>query len=561
MFWPRMRLFMQRYWIWVAIVALLVVVIIFPIWYLAGMEESVRRYIVGINIASLPWGVLQTLIFVGFLYLLHYGGGFSSLKKTRVDASGVNVKFSEVIGLSEAKREAMEVVELLKDRALVKKIGGKILKGLLLVGPPGCGKTMLAKAIATETSLPFLSIAGSEFVEIFVGVGAARVRKLFKQARQYAQAYGGCLIFIDELEVVGRSRVFYDAFGGSSEGNSTLNQLLVEMDGLQDAQANVVVIGAMNASIDVLDPALMRPGRFDRKISIGRPNLQDRQEVFLFYAGKLKVDPSMDFGRLARRTVYYSPAEIENVLQEGALIAARHKHEAITYKDLSAALERIELGAAERPTLSPHEREMTAFHEAGHLVVMYLTHPTRDVFKASIIKRGGVLGVVHGIPREELHSNDRHTYFANVKVSLAGYVSEKLKYGVTTDGVGADFVNAMALAHQMVWNIGMSSDGYVGNFAAMPAGHISDSLKERLNVETETLLRSAMKEVEVTLKAEWHILERFVKELLSKEELDYDEIAAIFMEYGKPPKIPLSMVTGPAAGAAPPPPALGGPSI
>src|SRR5579883_548214 len=255
MFWAKFRLFMQRYWLWVAIAVGVTVAIILPIWYMADMEPSVRKYIIGINVASLPWGIIQTLVFVAFLYLLQYGGGFAQFKKSKVDASQVSVKFSDVIGLTEAKREAWEMVQLIKDRAALKRVGGKILHGMLMIGPPGCGKMMLAKAIASEAGIPFLSTAGSEFVEIFVGVGAARVRKLFKQARQYAQAYGACIIFIDEIEVLGRTRVTYDAFGGGQEGNQTLNQLLVEMDGLHDDEAHIVVIGAMNAAEEVLDPA------------------------------------------------------------------------------------------------------------------------------------------------------------------------------------------------------------------------------------------------------------------------------------------------------------------
>ena len=537
MFWARLKLFLQRHWLWVALAAGVTVTIIVPMWYLAGMEESVRRYIVGINIASLPWGILQTLVFVAFLYLLQYGGGFIRFKKARIDAAKVDVRFADVVGLAEAKREAIEVVQLLKDRAQVKRIGGKILRGMLMIGPPGCGKTMLAKAIATEAGLPFLSVSGSEFVEIFVGVGAARVRKLFKQARQYAHAYGGCIIFIDELEVVGRQRVFFDAFGGGSEGNSTLNQLLVEMDGLHDSDAHVVVVGAMNASEDVLDPALLRPGRFDRKIAVDRPSLAERKEVFTHYAGKIEIDPSVDFGRLARKTVHKTPAEIENILKESSLIAVRNKRSQVTYKEISEAIERIELGAARRLNMTPHEREMTAYHEAGHLVVLYLTHPTDDVFKASIIQRGGTLGVVHPMPREELYSSDRNRLFAEVKGYLAGYVAEKLKYGVTSDGVSADFKVAMHYAHDMVWKYGMGLDGAVGDFTAIPKDQLSEATKEQLNRQTQGILKAALAEVESTLRAEWRILERFVRELLAKEELDYDEIAAIFTEYGKPPKL------------------------
>ena len=556
MLWAKIRLFFQRNWLWVAIVLGFIVAILIPIWYMSGMEESVRRYIVGINVASLPWGILQTLVFVGFLYLLQYGGGFAQLRKSKVDASQVKVRFTDVIGLIEAKREAWEMVQLIKDRAALKRVGGKILHGMLMVGPPGCGKTMLAKAIATEAGIPFLATAGSEFVEIFVGVGASRVRKLFKQARQYARAYGACIIFIDELEVIGKQRTFMDAFGGSSESNSTLNQLLVEMDGLTDDESHIVVIGAMNAQEDVLDPALMRPGRFDRTISIGRPNLQERQEIFEYYAKKVHLDPSVDLARLARKAVFKTPAEIENILKEAALVALRERRELINYKDVSTALERIELGVAHRLTMSPREREMVAYHEAGHLVVLYLMHPTDDVFKASIVQRAGTLGVVHHIPREELHLHDRNRMLGTIKTCLGGYAAEKLHYGVTTSGVSSDFTNAMTLAHNMVWSLGMGGDGLIGDFSVIPAGQsmkgnqLSEALKDKLNMETQRILHECMVEVDQVLRTESRILDRFAAELVRRDELDYDEIVSIFLEYGKPPR-PIPLPPGSPSPAGP----------
>jgi len=535
MFWAKVKLFLQRWWVPLLIVVGVIVSIVIPIWYMSGMEESVRRYIIGINVASLPWGILQTLVFVGFLYLLQYGGGFAMFRKSKIDSALVNIRFSDVIGNDEAKREAWEVVELLKDRAMLKRVGGKILRGLLMVGPPGCGKTMLAKAIATEAGVPFLSTSGSEFVEIFVGVGASRVRKLFSQARQYAKAYGACIIFIDEIEVLGRTRVVYDAFGGGQEGNSTLNQLLVEMDGLTDSDAPVVVIGAMNMKEEVLDPALRRPGRFDRQITIDLPNLKERKEIFDYYAKKIKVDPALDFARLARKAIRYSPAEIENVLKEAILIATREKREFVNYKDCTRAIERIELGIAHRVMMTQKEREMTAYHEAGHLVLVYLNHPTNDVFKASIIQRGGVLGVVHSVPREEYILSDSASLYADLLVSLGGYLAEKLKYGVTTEGVGSDFSHAMSRAHYMVWVIGMGESGMVGNYHSLPANALSENMKDRLMMDTNALLNKALKQAEGILRAEWRIVERFANELLRREELDYDEIVDIFREYGKPP--------------------------
>lgn len=537
MFWAKIELWLERWGIVLLIVLGVIVSILIPIWYMSGMEESVRRYIIGINVASLPWGILQTLVFVGFLYLLQYGGGFATFRKSKVDTHKVNVRFTDVIGNDEAKREAWEVVELLKDRALLKRVGGKILHGLLMVGPPGCGKTMLAKAIATEAGIPFLSTSGSEFVEIFVGVGAARVRKLFRRARLYARAYGACIIFIDEIEVLGRTRVVYDAFGGGQEGNSTLNQLLVEMDGLNDSDAPVVVIGAMNMREEVLDPALRRPGRFDRQITIDLPNLKERKDIFEYYAKKIKVDPAIDFARLARKTVRYSPAEIENVLKEGILIATRDKRDFVTYKDCVKALDRIELGIAHRVVMTAREREMTAYHEAGHLILVYMHHPTNDVFKASIIQRGGVLGVVHSVPREEYILDHSESMYADLIVSLGGYLAEKIKFGLTTEGVGSDFYNAMRRAHYMVWSIGMGESGLVGNWHAVGSANLSEDVKNKLTGDTNALLQKALKQADQTLRAEWHILERFAQELLKKDELDFDEIVEIFKEYGKPPKV------------------------
>ena len=517
-----------------SIAAITVIAVIFPIWYLAGVEENTRRYIISMNVASMPWMVLNTVIFVGFLYLMQ-SGGLSALKKTKIDAATVNIKFSDVIGLGEAKREAWEVVQLIKDRTRVKAIGGKILKGVLLVGPPGCGKTLLAKAVATEAGVPFISISGSEFVEVFVGVGASRVRKLFKQAKEYAQAHGSCIIFIDEIEVIGRKRVLFDAFGGGSETNSTQNQLLVEMDGLESG-ANVVVFAATNALEDILDDALLRPGRFDRKIFVGRPNLDEREALFAYYLSKVKYAPEIEVPRLARKAVHKTPAEIENIVKESALIAARNKRDMITFKDFSEAIERVELGVAHRLSLNPREKEMTSFHEAGHLLALYLTHPTSDVFKVSILNRGGALGVVHSTPTEEIYASDSNTLLAHIRTALGGYAAEKIKYGVTTEGVSSDFAKVTKIAHDMVWRLGMGKSGFMGDFTVIPQHDRSVDMSDALNRETQEIIKEQYALVDALLKENWPIVERFVKELLAREELDYDEIALIFNEYGKPPR-------------------------
>jgi cell division protease FtsH len=508
-----------------------IVLIILSVYGMMSLESYYRN----ITLAQMPISILlvavNAIIFV-YLYMVVLRGGFTTIDKKGIRAHEVNVQFSDVVGIDEAKEEAWEVVQLVKDHARLKKIGGKILRGILMVGPPGCGKTYLAKAIATEAGLPFLSMAASEFNEVFVGVGASRVRKLFSKARSLAYGFGGAIIFIDELDAVGRSRT-YNQFGGA-ETNTTQNQLLVEMDGLGARQENIVVIGATNAPEEVLDAALLRPGRFDRKVYIMKPGLEGREAIFRLYLNKVKHEASIDVGRLARKAIGKSPADIENIVKEAALIATRNGNDLVTLKDFSEAIERIELGIKHRVKMTEHEREMTAYHETGHLIVTYLLHPRNDVFKASIIPRKGTLGVVHPQSREEWFADDKVKILADIKCFMAGYVGEKIRFGVTSNGVAADFQAAMQLAHLMVWKFGMGENGLVGDFTAIPEHQLSEEMKNQLNQETNRVIQACLKEVETLLAEEKEIFERFAKELLQKNELEYDEIEAIFAEYGKP---------------------------
>ncbi len=534
-------MYFKMYWVKIVIIDVVLFMIVLAIQGLSSLESYYRN----ITLATMPVQLLMVslnaIIFV-YMYMIFMRGGFSKLSsKLRVHGEFVNIKWSDVIGMENVKEEAMEVVQLIRDRARVKKIGGKILRGILMLGPPGCGKTYLAKAIATETGLPFVSMSGSEFVEIFVGVGAARVRALFKKARELAYGYGGCIVFIDELDAIARKRVF-SAFGGTEETNSTQNQLLAEMDGLQELkdkageprpEQNIIVIGATNAPEDSLDIALRRPGRFDRIVYIERPGLEDREKLFAYYLGKVSYDKSLDIGRLARKAVYKSPADIENIIKEAALVATRNGRDKILLEDLSEAMERIDLGLKRKITMTAHEKEATAYHEAGHAVVLYILHPTNDVFKISIVPRKNTLGVVYDQPKEELYTETKDKLLADIKVDLAGYVSEKMRFGTTSSGVAADFKNAMRIAHAMVWVIGMSDAGFLGDYTAIPETQLSDSMKEKLNLETQKIFQKCLKEVEDLLAKEKPIIERLVKELLSKEELEYDEVEAIFQEYGK----------------------------
>lgn len=524
-------MYFQMYKIIIIVIAVVIILIGLSAWGLMSLESFYRH----MTIATMPIQFLMAGIHAGIfvsMYMIFLRGGFAKLDKKPIKGKGIGIKWNDVIGMENAKEEAWEVVQLIRDRTKLMRIGGRVIRGLLMIGPPGCGKTYLAKAIATEANLPFISMSGSEFTEIFVGVGASRVRKLFKKARNLAYGYGGCIIFIDELDAIGRHRMV-SAGGGGQETNATQNQLLVELDGLKEKGGNVVVIGATNAPEDSLDKALLRPGRFDRKIYIIKPGLEDRKKTFEYYLSKIKIAEDIDIDRLAKRAVYKTPADISNLVMEAALIATRNKQDVVSEKEISAAFERIELGIKHKITMTRKEREMVAYHESGHLITVFLHHPTQDVFKASIIPRRGALGVVHPQPKEELHTSSKEKLLADIKMYLGGYTSEKIVYGTTSSGVAGDFKHTMQVAHTMVWCLGMGDSGLVGDYTQIPNEQLSDQIKLKLNNDTNKIIEKCRKEVEELLKAEREILNRFAKELLDKEELEYDDITAIFKEYGK----------------------------
>lgn len=530
----KLKIFISNNRVWVIIGTVVFLLIVAAIYGMSKLDSFYRT----MTLATMPIHILvafaSAAAFVT-MYMLFLRGGFSQMKKSKVKSDDIKVSFNEVIGLEGAKREALEVVQLIRDRKQLQKIGGKIIKGLLLMGPPGCGKTLLAKAIATECGIPFISMAGSEFVEVFVGVGASRVRNLFKKAREYAYTDGACIIFIDEIEVIGRGRTF-SYMGGGEETNSTQNQLLVEMDGLESKKSNVIVIAATNAKEEVLDKALLRPGRFDRKITITLPNLKERQQLFEFYLDKVNVAPDIKVDRLAKKAVYKSPADIENIVKEAALIATRKNKDAVDMQDMSEAMDRIDLGMETHLEMTPNELEWTAYHEAGHAIALYLLHPTDDVFKVTVKSHQGSLGLVAHHPREELHTHNKEKLTADIIVALSGYAAEKIKYGTTSNGVSSDFKKAMYIANMMVWQLGMGASGYIGDFSIIPKEALSSSLKEKLNNETNAILNSCLANVEEFLKENWDAVDAVAKRLLVDKELDFDALEEILDTLGKKKK-------------------------
>lgn len=542
----KIKIFFKLHWIKIAVVVFSLIITVSLIVFIhAGLNEwrgvdaiSKQRTVAGMPFQlymMLVTAIIQAILF-GFMWLYIIRGdairGMAQSGKSSVQGQEIGVRWNDIIGMDEPKKEAMEVVRLIKEKAALSQSSNNILKGVLLFGPPGCGKTYLVKAIATETNLPFLSIAGSEFVEIYVGTGASRVRKLFKQARELASLEGGCIIFIDEIDAVGFMRAQNLGFGGGqTERNTTLNQLLVEMDGLRGKEDNIVVFGATNMPEVTLDPAFLRPGRFDRKIAIDLPDRNDRKSLFEYYLSKTGYDNnSVNFDKLADVTVGSSPAEIANIVQEASIIAQRNKRLTVASEDINEARERISLGIKRRFKMSVEEKTRLAFYEAGHITVIYLLVPTKDVFKATIIPRGKDVVSALLTEKEEVLSRDKNLLLAEVRISLAGYISEKIKFGVTSDVVEKDLKKATELAHNMVWRWGMGKSGRVGNFDGR---WVSQLIQGDLDKDTEEITELCFQEITNLLKQNWQIVEKIAAELVVKEELDYDRIEVIFKEFSK----------------------------
>ena len=419
-----------------------------------------------------PWydswlmGLLPWVVMIGIWFLIMRGmsrggggagGGIMNVGKARAqefDQSDPNkrVTFKDVAGLEEAKVEIMEIVDFLKNAPKYRELGAKIPKGALLVGPPGTGKTLLAKAVAGEANVPFLSISGSDFVEMFVGVGASRVRDLFDQAKHKAP----CIVFIDEIDAIGRARGRNAGFSGNDERENTLNQLLTEMDGFQ-TNAGVIILAATNRA-DILDKALMRAGRFDRQIEVGLPELNERKEIFEVHLRKLKLDENLDRDFLAKQTPGFSGADIANVCNEAALIAARHNKDCVGKEDFLAAVDRI-IGGLERKNkvISPQEKKTIAYHEAGHATVSWLLEHANPLVKVTIIPRGKALGAAWYLP-EERQITTREQMMHEAASLLAGRIAEEKFFGHLSTGALNDLERVTKMCYAMVAYYGMSEE-------------------------------------------------------------------------------------------------------
>lgn len=375
--------------------------------------------------------------------------------RPKIQSDTEKTTFNDVAGVDEAREELKEVIEFLKDPKKFQRLGGKIPKGVLLVGPPGCGKTLVAKAVAGEAGVPFFSISGSDFVEMFVGVGASRVRDLFEQGRRAGKTSGkGAIIFIDEIDAVGRLR-FAGIGGGHDEREQTLNALLVEMDGFPTEQG-LILIAATNRP-DTLDPALLRPGRFDRVIVVSLPDIAGREAILKVHTRKIKLAPSVDLKVIAQHTSLFSGADLANLCNEAALLAARHNKEAVEQIDLESAIERIIMGPEKKSrVMSQHEKELTAYHEAGHAILSLLVPGVDPVTKVSIIPRGMAGGYTLTPPQEDKHYKSRMELLGEITVSLGGRASEEINLSDITTGATSDLEAVTHRARQMVCDFGMS---------------------------------------------------------------------------------------------------------
>jgi cell division protease FtsH len=516
------------------------------------------------------WFPMLLLIGVWIFFMRQMQGGgrggafsFGKSKARMLDESTNTVTFADVAGCEEAKEEVSELVDFLRDPTKFQKLGGRIPRGVLMVGNPGTGKTLLARAIAGEAKVPFFSISGSDFVEMFVGVGAARVRDMFEQAKKHAP----CIVFIDEIDAVGRQRGA-GLGGGNDEREQTLNQLLVEMDGFE-ANVGVIVIAATNRP-DVLDPALMRPGRFDRQVVVPLPDIRGREQILMVHMRKVPLAPDVKADIIARGTPGFSGADLANLVNEAALFAARKSKRLVDMEDFERAKDKVIMGAERRSMVMPEEeRKNTAYHESGHALVATMLPKTDPVHKVTIIPRGRALGVTMQLPSEDRYSQDRERLLNMIAVLFGGRIAEEIFMHQMTTGASNDFERATDLARRMVTQWGMSDAlgpmVYGENEGEVFLGrsitthkNVSETTMQMVDAEIRRIVDEQYKVARKLIEDNREKVEAMALALLEYETLDADQLGDIMAgKPPRPPKIPSPSVPpstppdGPQGAAAP----------
>ncbi|MCS7230152.1 MAG: ATP-dependent zinc metalloprotease FtsH [Candidatus Kryptonium sp.] len=495
-------------------------------------------------LSIIPWILL---IFVWFLIIRRMQGTTTrniftfGKSRARIVTNNIpKVTFNDVAGVDEAKEELKEIIEFLKDPAKFQRLGGKIPKGVLLLGPPGTGKTLLAKAVAGEAGVPFLSISGAEFVEMFVGVGASRVRDLFEQAKKLAP----CIVFIDEIDAVGRHRGA-GLGGGHDEREQTLNQLLVEMDGFEE-NSGIIVIAATNRP-DILDPALLRPGRFDRQIVVDRPDVKGRLEILKVHTRRLPLAPDVNLEVIAKSTPGFSGADLANLVNEAALLAARKNHDLVTMQDFEEAKDKVMMGIQRKNVaISEREKRVTAYHESGHVLVAKMLPEADPVHKVTIIPRGRALGVTTYLPIDERHTYSKEYLEAIITYALGGRAAEKIIFNSLTTGAADDLEKATTIARKMVCEWGMSErlgpltygtkeeEIFLGREITRHQNY-SEQTAILIDEEVKRIVTSCMERAEKILLENIDALHRLANALLERETLTGDEIDKVIKGEELPP--------------------------
>ncbi|MGB7399284.1 ATP-dependent zinc metalloprotease FtsH [Castellaniella sp.] len=496
----------------------------------------------------ISWFPMLLLIGVWIFFMRQMQGGgkggafsFGKSRARMLDENNNNITFADVAGCDEAKEDVQELVDFLRDPTKFQRLGGRIPRGVLMVGPPGTGKTLLAKAIAGEAKVPFFSISGSDFVEMFVGVGAARVRDMFENAKKQSP----CIIFIDEIDAVGRQRGA-GLGGGNDEREQTLNQLLVEMDGFETGQG-VLVVAATNRP-DVLDPALLRPGRFDRQVVVSLPDIRGREQILKVHMRKVPIAQDVDANVLARGTPGFSGADLANLINEAALFAARRNGRTVGMQDLEKAKDKIIMGAERRSMIMPEEeRRNTAYHESGHALVARMLPKTDPVHKVTIIPRGRALGVTMQLPEGDRYSMDKERLLNTIAVLFGGRIAEEVFMDQMTTGASNDFERATAIARDIVTRYGMTDSlgpvVYAENEGEVFLGrsvtkttHVSESTMQKVDAEIRSIIDEQYQVARNLIESNQDKMHAMAKALLEWETIDAEQINDI-ME-GRPPRAP-----------------------